>query len=100
MNTWSTEKRVATGNADAGRASGPIASTYGAWKRAETAARALEREVKETWSRYERGIGAPPSTGLLREAASLRHAAREKLGDVVGLLQAAGAIPSSRPLAA
>ena len=97
---WSTEMRATAGSTGAARGNGPIASTYGAWKRAETAARALERDVKETWSRYERGIGAPPSTGLLREAASLRHAAREKLGDVVGLLQAAGAIPSSRPLAA
>ena len=96
-----TEMLATAGSAGAVRGSSPIANTYGAWKRAEAAARALEREVKVTWSRYERGVGAPPSTELLRESASLRHAAREKLGDVVGLLQAAGVIRASsgRPVA-
>lgn len=68
------------------RASGPIVDHYAAWKQADAAARALERQVKETWKRYERGVGGFPSTGLLREAAALRHQARERLGDVVGLL--------------
>lgn len=69
---------------------GALGEIYVAWKQAEAAARTLERQVKETWSRYERGAGAFPSAGLLREAAALRHAAREKLGEVVGLLRDAG----------
>jgi len=70
------------------RARAPIGDIYAAWKQADAAARTLERQVKETWMRYERGVGAFPSSSLLREAASLRHAAREKLDDVVGLLHA------------
>lgn len=72
------------------RESGPIIDIYAAWKQADAAARALERQVKDTWSRYERGVGGFPSLGLLRDAAALRYQAREKLGDVVGLLQEAG----------
>jgi len=78
----------AAGRAGDIRAFGPIGDIYAEWKEADAAARVLERQVKETWKRYERGIGAFPSSGLLREAASLRYAAREKLGDVVGLLHA------------
>jgi hypothetical protein len=72
------------------RAGGPIVDIYAAWKRTDAAARSLERQVKETWSRYERGVGTFPSTGLLREAAALRYQARQKLGDMVGLLRDAG----------
>ena len=72
------------------RGSAPIVDIYAAWKRTDAAARSLDRQVKETWSRYERGAGAFPSAALLREAAALRYQAREKLGDVVGLLRQAG----------
>jgi hypothetical protein len=48
--------------------------------------------VKDTWRRYERGVGAFPAAGLLREAAALRYQAREKLGDVVGLLCETGRV--------
>ena len=71
------------------RGIGPIVNAFGGWKDADAAARAIQREVNETWRRYERGVGAPPSSSLLREAACLRHAAREKLGEVVGLLHCA-----------
>lgn len=74
------------------RGSGPTVEMYAAWKQADAAARALERQVKATWSRYERGVGAFPAAGLLREAAALRYQAREKLGDVVGLLCESGRI--------
>ena len=67
-----------------------MVDAYDGWKDADAAARAIEREVKETWRRYERGVGAAPSKDLLREAACLRHAAREKLMDVLGLLHAVG----------
>jgi hypothetical protein len=84
----STNMQATAGRAGDIRACGPIGDIYAAWKQADAAARTLERQVKETWMRYERGVGAFPSSSLLREAASLRHAAREKLDDVVGLLHA------------
>lgn len=71
---------------------GPIDDAYDAWREADAAARALEREVNETWSRYERGVGAAPSKGLLRDAACVRHDARERLSEVIGLLHDAGYI--------
>ena len=82
----SRDTLVTAGRAGDIRACGPIGDIYAAWKQADAAARALERQVRDTWSRYERGVGAFPSGSLLREAASLRHAARDKLEDVVGLL--------------
>jgi hypothetical protein len=85
-----TETLVPAGSAGEIGGRGPIDDIYASWKQAEAAARALERQVRQTWNRYERGVGAFPSSGLLREAAALRHAAREKLGDVVGRLHAAG----------
>lgn len=85
----STEMMAPAGRAGDLRASGPIENAYDGWKAADCMARAIEREVGETWRRYERGVGAAPSGALLREAACLRHAAREKLGEVVGLLHCA-----------
>ena len=82
--------------AEDGRASKPVIDIYAAWKQADAAARALERQVRETWRRYERGVGAFPSAGLLREAASLRYAAREKLGDMLGLPHEAGRLQPVR----
>ena len=83
---WSTEMLAAGRRADEVRGGGPIENAYDGWKQADAAARTIEREVKDTWGRYERGVGAAPSSALLREAASLRYAARERLGEVVGLL--------------
>lgn len=74
----------------------PIDEAYDGWKVADVAARALERAVTEAWQRHECAAGAPPSRELLREAACLRHDAREKLAHAIGLLHAAGLIqPSS-----
>jgi hypothetical protein len=78
------------------RASGAIDDAYDAWKQADAAARRLERELNDTWHRYERGVGAPPSKGLLRDTAWQRHAAGEKLDHVIGLLHAAGYIQPAR----
>ena len=63
-----------------------------AWKAADAAARTIEREVHEAWRRHERGVGAPPSRSMLREMASQRHDAREKLLHAIGLLHDAGYI--------
>ena len=85
-----SEMTETAAKADGERGMEPIVDAYDGWKGADAAARAIEREVNETWRRYERGVGAGPSRALLREAACLRHAAREKLMDVLGLLHAAG----------
>jgi len=90
---WCTESMAVAGRGGDGRDIGPIEHAYDGWKDADAAARAIEREVKQTWRRYERGVGAAPSSALLREAACLRHAAREKLGEVVGLLHWAMGAP-------
>jgi len=88
----STEMLVMADTAGEVRDSGPIENAYDGWKHADAAARVIEREMTETWRRFERGVCAPPSSALLREAASLRHAAREKLGEVMALLHWAGAV--------
>jgi len=86
---WSTEMLVLAARAGEMRGSGPIENAFDGWKDADAAARAIEREVNESWRRYERGVGAPPSSALLREAACLRHAARERLDEMMGLLHCA-----------
>ncbi|HET8748581.1 MAG TPA: hypothetical protein VFM98_23505 [Ramlibacter sp.] len=86
---WSTEILALADTAGEIRTRGPITGAYDGWKEADAAARAIERELNETWRRFERGVGAAPSSALLLEAASLRHAARERLGEVVGLLHCA-----------
>ena len=88
----STEMTTLAGGTTNSPGCGPIENAYDAWKKADAAARTIEREVSESWRRYERGIGAAPSSSLLREAASLRHAARETLGEVMGLLHDAVAV--------
>ncbi|GAB3764200.1 hypothetical protein GCM10028796_18680 [Ramlibacter monticola] len=87
---WRSEMTEPAASAGGIRGMAPMVDAYDGWKDADAAARAIEREVKETWRRYERGVGAAPSKELLREAACLRHAAREKLMDVLGLLHAVG----------
>jgi hypothetical protein len=70
----------------------PIDDAYDAWKAADAAARLIERDVRDTWMRFQRGVSAGPSPSLLREAACLRHEARERLRHAVRLLHDAGCI--------
>lgn len=73
-----------------------IDEAYDAWKKADGAARALDREVSGAWQAHECGAGEPPTRDMLREAAWLHHDAREKLAHAIRLLHDAGLIqPSS-----
>jgi hypothetical protein len=70
----------------------PIDDAYDEWKKADAAARALEREVSDTWYRHDFALGPAPARDLLREAAWLRHDASEKLAHAVRLLHHTGNI--------
>jgi hypothetical protein len=89
---WNWEDAAAQEDQDEPGLFDPIDDAYDTWKAADAAARAIEREVHEAWRRHERGVGAPPSRGLLREMACQRHDAREKLRHAIGLLHDAGYI--------
>jgi len=85
------ERSGATPMADA------INDAYDAWKAAEAAARALEHEVGELWLRYQHGLGAGPTRGVLRQLACLRQEARDHLRQAIRLLHQAGYIqPAAR----
>jgi hypothetical protein len=78
----------------------PIDEAYDAWKEADAAAQALQRDVSRAWARYDSGSGEPPARQQLLELASRRHAAAEKLAHAIELLHHAGHIQpagSSRP---
>ncbi|MEJ8835570.1 hypothetical protein [Ramlibacter sp. AN1133] len=89
---WSSAALAPQGQADEICIFDPIDDAYDAWKAADAAARVIEREVQETWQRYERGVGAGPSRGLLREVACLRLEARDRLRHAIRLLHEAGYI--------
>jgi hypothetical protein len=89
---WSTAALAPERGSDEIRILDPIDDAYEAWKAADAAARCVEREARDTWMRYERGVGAGPSKGLLREVACLRQEARERLRHAVRLLHDAGCI--------
>jgi hypothetical protein len=89
---WNMAAPGPHGGSDETRIDDPIDDAYDAWKAADAAARVLEREVRETWLRYERGEGAGPSKVLLREMACLRQEARDRLRHAIGLLHEAGYI--------
>ena len=74
----------------------PIDEAYDAWKEADAAARALEREVSELWHRHDTTSSPPPSREMMREAAWLRYDAREKLEQAIRLLHDAGLIQPSK----
>jgi hypothetical protein len=92
---WSTAALAPASESDEIRILDPIDDAYESWKAADAAARVLEREARETWLRFERGVGAGPSSGLLREVACLRHEARERLSHAVRLLHEAGYIQAA-----
>ena len=92
---WNTATPGPHGGSDETRIDDPIDDAYDAWKAADAAARVVEREVRETWLRYERGVGAGPSRSLLREVACLRLEARDKLRHAIGLLHEAGYIQAA-----
>ena len=75
----------------------PIDDAYDAWKEADAAARQVERAVDEAWLRHDRGLGAPPTKGMLRELAYLRQHAGEKLGEAIILLHEVGCIQPPAP---
>lgn len=89
---WSSAPVAPGEGSDEIRVFDPIDDAYDAWKAADAAARLIERDVHDTWMRYERGVSAGPSPGLLREAACLRMEARECLRHAVRLLHDAGCI--------
>jgi hypothetical protein len=75
---------------------GPIDEAYDAWKEADAAAQALQRDVSRAWDRYDTGSGEAPARQQLLELASRRHAAAEKLAQAIELLHQAGHIQPSR----
>jgi hypothetical protein len=94
---WSSAPPAQPAGSDEIRVVDPIDDAYDAWKAADAAARLIERDVHDTWARYKRGVSAGPSPSLLREAACLRHEARERLRHAVRLLHAAGCIQPAGP---
>jgi hypothetical protein len=95
---WSIAAPAPQAGSFAIRMNDPIDDAYDDWRAADAAARVLEREVRETWLLHERGEGAGPSKGLLRELACLRQDARERLMHAIGLLQEAGCIQPAAPV--
>jgi len=89
---WSTQALAAGRESEPVDIDDRIDDAYDAWKEADAAARVLQRTVTETWDRYERGVGAPPSRDLLAESAWLRNTARERLEQAMLLLVEAGHI--------
>lgn len=73
-----------------------IDEAYDAWREADAAARAVQREVGDAWRRHHDKLGEPPSRERMREMAWLRHDAADKLRKAIDLLHQAGLIhPSS-----
>lgn len=70
----------------------PIDEAYDAWKEADAAAQALQRDVSRAWSRYDSGFGEAPARDQLLELACRRHAAADKLAQAIELLHQAGHI--------
>jgi hypothetical protein len=97
---WNNAVLAPQAAADAPCLFDPIDDAYDAWKAADAAARVLERDAQETWLRFERGVGAGPSPGLLRDVACLRQEAREKLRHAIRLLHDAGYIQPAAPAVA
>ena len=89
---WSTQAMAPERGPEGVRINDQIDDAYDAWKEVDAAARLLQRALTDSWDRYERGVGGPPSRHLLAEAAWLRNAARERLEDAMLLLVEAGHI--------
>jgi hypothetical protein len=89
---WNEAAVAPQGASEAGRINDAIHAAYDAWKAAEAAARRMEHEVGETWLRYQHGLGAGPSRGVLRELACLRQESRDQLRHAIRLLHEAGYI--------
>ena len=89
---WSRAALATQGGSGEVRIYDPIDDAYDAWRTADAAVRAIEREVDDAWLRHDRGLGDPPSKLQLRELAFLRQAAGHKLRLAIGLLHDAGHI--------
>ena len=59
---------------------------FESWRKADQAARAVERDLQRAWDDYASGRGAPPSRELIQEVTKLRSAAQVELSTAISVV--------------